>query len=206
MARPTFRYPFAGSYPVSSGFGMRGGGMHTGTDFAVPTGVEILAANNGVVVYAAYEREAGNTVTIRGEDGWQSRYHHLQRWLVGVGQYVRAGDPIGICNNTGSSTGPHLHFEIRTSPSTPIDPLPILKLDAAQGPDTPGGTFTVGQMEDIAQWEKDTRKIVLDVLVGDVNQATTRGLLGQWENDTRAYVDKAIKASEARIIAAINAR
>lgn len=133
MARPTFRYPFNGSYPVSSPFGPRGGGTHTGTDFAIPTGVEILASNDGRVIYAAYESGAGNTVTISGADGWQSRYHHLERWVVSVNQDVRAGDVVGICDNTGSSTGPHLHFEIRSSPSTPVDPIPILESDAGAG-------------------------------------------------------------------------
>jgi Peptidase family M23 len=135
MTRPTFRYPFAGSYPVSSPFGPRGGGMHTGTDFAIPTGVEILAANDGQVIYAAYEAGgAGNTVTISGADGWQSRYHHMADWAVSVGQAIRAGELVGWCNNTGASSGPHLHFEIRSNPSTPVDPIPILEADAGSTP------------------------------------------------------------------------
>ena len=139
MARPTFHYPFAGTYPISSPFGPRGGGMHTGVDFAVPTGVPILASNDGQVVYAAYESGAGNTVTVSGADGWQSRYHHLQSWSVRVGQQVSAGTQVGICNNTGSSTGPHLHFEIRSHRATPVDPIPILEADVGTGtePDEP---------------------------------------------------------------------
>ena len=130
MARPTFRYPFDGDYPVSSPFGPRGGGMHTGTDFGIPMGVEILASNDGTVIYAAYESGAGNTVTVSGSDGWQSRYHHLERWTVHPGQEVHAGDIVGICDTTGSSTGPHLHFEIRSDPGTPVDPMPILQADS----------------------------------------------------------------------------
>jgi len=72
--------------------------------------------------------------------------------------------------------------------------------------DNEGEMFTVGQMEDIAQWEKDTRRIILEQLIGDYEQGKNEGVLGQWENDTRAYVDKVVKASEERIIAAINAR
>jgi hypothetical protein len=79
------------------------------------------------------------------------------------------------------------HRDIHPNP----DGLSQAEWDAVTG--STGGNFTVGQMEDIAQWEKDTRKIILDTV-------------GQWEQDTRAYVDKQIKASEARIIAAINAR
>lgn len=136
MTRPTFRYPFAGTWPVSSGFGPRGGGMHTGTDFAIPSGVEILAANDGQVIYVAYEAGgAGNTVTIAGADGWQSRYHHLERWAVEYGQPITAGELVGWCDSTGASSGPHLHFEIRSDPGTPVDPLPILEADAGHTPD-----------------------------------------------------------------------
>jgi hypothetical protein len=146
--RPVFRYPFSGSYPVSSGFGPRGGGMHTGTDFSIPSGVPILASNDGTVIYCAYEAGgAGNTVTISGEDGWQSRYHHMERWTVSVGQHVNAGDQVGICDSTGASSGPHLHFEIRSNPSTPVDPIPILEADAGSSP-TPAPE-PIPQEEDI---------------------------------------------------------
>ena len=66
-----------------------------------------------------------------------------------------------------------------------------------------GEPFTMGQMDDLAQWEQDTRKIILEVLIGGYDQTKDRGLLAEWEQDTRAYVDAAIKASEQRIIAAI---
>ena len=105
--------------------------MHTGVDFGVPAGVEILASNDGTVIYVAYEAGgAGNTVTVEGADGWQSRYHHLERWTVEQGQAVRVGDVVGLCDSTGASTGPHLHFEIRQDAATPVDPLPILEADA----------------------------------------------------------------------------
>lgn len=134
MTRPTFRYPFAGLYPVTSGFGPRDGGFHTGVDFGLPMFTPVLAANDGTVIYAAHEDAAGNTVTISGADGWQSRYHHLDRWTVDVGHVVAAGGLVGYSDNTGASTGPHLHFEIRSDPSTPVDPLPILLADAAPHP------------------------------------------------------------------------
>ena len=109
--------------------------MHTGTDFAIPSGVEILAANDGQVIYAAYEHGgAGNTVTIGGADGWQSRYHHLEAWAVEWGQPIAAGELVGWCDSTGASSGPHLHFEIRSDPGTPVDPLPILEADAGATP------------------------------------------------------------------------
>ena len=58
-ARPTFRYPFAGDYPISSPYGLRGTpSMHTGVDFSIPSGVDILASNDGEVIYCAYESGA----------------------------------------------------------------------------------------------------------------------------------------------------
>jgi len=65
--------------------------------------------------------------------------------------------------------------------------------------------FTVGQMDDIAQWHRDTRKLILEQLIGKYEQGKYNGILATWEKDTRAIVDKAIKESEARIIAAVNA-
>jgi hypothetical protein len=139
VTRPTFAYPFIGDYPVSSPYGPRGDSFHTGTDFAVPAGVPILASNDGQVIYVAYEHGgAGNTVTIAGDDGWQSRYHHLQEWCVYTGQPVRLGDTIGFCDSTGASSGPHLHFEIRSNNgATTHDPIPILDDDAAGQPAPP---------------------------------------------------------------------
>jgi hypothetical protein len=126
-------------FPVSSPYGPRGGGMHTGTDFGVPSGTAILASCSGQVIYVAYEAGgAGNTVTISGEDGWQSRYHHLQAWCVSVGQHVSEGDTVGWCDSTGASSGPHLHFEIRPTPSQTTDPIPILEADAGDSGYTPG--------------------------------------------------------------------
>lgn len=63
--------------------------------------------------------------------------------------------------------------------------------------------FTVGQMEDLAQWEQETRAIILRQLIGDYRQGQDVGILAAWENDTRAYVDRVVKESEARILAAI---
>ncbi len=77
---------------------------------------------------------------------------------------------------------------------------------AAWGQSQPTGEdFTVGQMDDLAQWEKDTRKVILNQLIGDYEQGKYPGILAQWEKDTRAIVAKAIAESEARIIAAIQA-
>ena len=71
---------------------------------------------------------------------------------------------------------------------------------------TTGEEFTMNDEDEqkLSQWEKDTRAIILQVLIGTYDQATDRGILGTWEKETRRYIDEQIKASEARIIAAIN--
>ena len=159
MTRPVFRYPFDDDWGISSPYGPRDSGMHTGTDFAVPSAVPILAANDGQVIYTAHEAGgAGNTVTISGADGWQSRYHHLERWVVAQGQSINAGQTVGYCDSTGASSGPHLHFEIRPTPSQTTDPVPILEADAGQAPspEEPSEIYTA------TLWSEDTMLIVND--------------------------------------------
>ncbi len=99
---------------------------------------------------------------------------------------------------------PHSSYVATSCPGDRLREV-ISEINSGNFPDQPGGDFTVGQMEDIAQWEKDTRKIILDVLVGGVDQSKDKGVLGMWEQETRAYIDKKIKESEARIIAAFGA-
>lgn len=135
MTRPRFRYPFTGDWWVTSPYGDRPGGFHPGVDFGLPSGTPVVAANDGTIIYAAFETEAGNTLTLSGADGWQSRYDHLQSFLTYVGAVVRAGDVIGVSDATGDVTGPHLHFEIRPTPTTTTDPIPILLADAGNPPD-----------------------------------------------------------------------
>lgn len=86
---------------------------HEGIDFVAPVGTPIVAAADGVVVLAEYHPEFGNVVDIDHGDGLTSRYAHLSRMDVAPGRLVRRGDGIGAVGNTGRSTGPHLHFEVR---------------------------------------------------------------------------------------------
>lgn len=86
---------------------------HEGIDFVAPVGTPIVAAADGVVVVAEYHPEFGNMVDIDHGDGLISRYAHLSRMDVATGRLVRRGDEIGAVGNTGRSTGPHLHFEVR---------------------------------------------------------------------------------------------
>jgi murein DD-endopeptidase MepM/ murein hydrolase activator NlpD len=112
---------------VTSGFGMRTHPLtgqrrfHAGLDLAAPSGTPIRAAAAGQVVAAGTQGGYGLTVDIRHGNGSVTRYAHQSRLLVRSGQVVAAGQVIGLVGSTGYSTGPHLHFEVRTS-AGPIDP------------------------------------------------------------------------------------
>ena len=105
-----------GTYRLTARFGMTGGywssGVHTGLDFAGPTGTPILAAASGKVIAAGYEGAYGNQIIIDHGDGYQTTYNHLAGIGVSVGDTVSTGDPIGRRGSTGNSTGAHLHFEV----------------------------------------------------------------------------------------------
>ncbi|MFG2716136.1 peptidoglycan DD-metalloendopeptidase family protein [Streptomyces goshikiensis] len=90
-------------------------GFHTGVDFAVPTGTSVKSVTAGTVVSAGWQGAYGNAVVIRHDDGFYSLYAHLSRASVTVGQKTTGGQEIGLSGSTGNSTGPHVHFEIRTT-------------------------------------------------------------------------------------------
>ncbi len=118
VAPPTYIYPVSGGY-ISSGFGRRGAPKagastnHQGVDIAVPTGTAVMASCGGTVTIAGWQRGYGNVVYITHPDGRETRYGHLSKCLVSPGQTVTQGQRIALSGNTGNSTGPHLHFEIR---------------------------------------------------------------------------------------------
>lgn len=87
--------------------------LHEGIDFRAPTGTRVYASKAGKVTYAARKGGYGKTVSIQHEDNFSTSYGHLSRIYVSVGDFVRQGQVIGLTGNTGISTGPHLHFEIR---------------------------------------------------------------------------------------------
>ncbi len=87
--------------------------MHEGLDFSAETGTPVVAAADGVVLSASYHPEYGNMIDIEHGDGLSSRYAHLSRMDVKVGELVKRGTLIGAVGSTGRSTGPHLHFEVR---------------------------------------------------------------------------------------------
>ncbi|MFF8835056.1 M23 family metallopeptidase [Streptomyces sp. NPDC015130] len=104
-------------------------GYHTGQDFAVPTGTTVRAVGPGRVVTARYGRSYGYEVVIRHPDGRYTQYAHLSRIDVSPGQSVSAGQRIARSGSTGRVTGPHLHFEVRTTPhfGSDVDPLAYLR-------------------------------------------------------------------------------
>lgn len=87
--------------------------FHYGVDMSAPRGTPILASRSGTVTIASYEADgAGYYVNIDHEDGYATRYLHMDRYIVTPGQYVFAGQVIGYCGSTGASTGAHLHFSV----------------------------------------------------------------------------------------------
>jgi murein DD-endopeptidase MepM/ murein hydrolase activator NlpD len=104
-------------------------GYHTGVDFPVPTGTTVKSVAAGSVVSAGWGGSYGYQVVIRHGDGRYSQYAHLSAISVRDGQSVSAGQRIGRSGSTGNSSGPHLHFEVRTGPGfgSDVDPVAYLR-------------------------------------------------------------------------------
>ncbi len=114
---------------IASGFGYRihpiykTSMMHTGIDFTAPVGTDIYSTGNGVIEKVEYDgRGYGNNVIINHGYGYETLYGHLSRVNVRVGQHVNRGDVIGLVGSSGSSTGPHCHYEVIKN-GTKIDPI-----------------------------------------------------------------------------------
>lgn len=128
---PTYMWPIYGGRQTS-GFGYRkaptagASSNHKGIDLATATGTPVYASCGGTVTKAGWGSGYGYVVYIDHIDGRQTRYGHLSRVLVSVGQKVKQGDRIALSGNTGVSTGPHLHFEMRIN-GTPVDPNKYVK-------------------------------------------------------------------------------
>ncbi len=101
------------SAPITSGFGFRWGRMHEGVDLGVPEGTPLAAAAAGRVIVSGWQGGYGNLVVIDHGNGLSTAYGHQSRTAASVGQEVAQGSIIGYSGNTGHSTGPHLHFEVR---------------------------------------------------------------------------------------------
>ncbi|MEW2622274.1 M23 family metallopeptidase [Streptomyces sp. NPDC048106] len=128
----TFVAPIAHSY-VSTGYmassSLWSSGSHTGIDFHAATGTSVHAVGVGTVVSTGWGGAYGNEIVIRMADGMYTQYGHLSSIGVTVGQQVAAGQQIALSGATGNVTGPHLHFEARTSPDygSDVDPVAYLR-------------------------------------------------------------------------------
>ncbi len=118
--------PVTDNFRYTSGFGRRWGRMHEGIDMAGPVGTPIHVTGDGVVTFAGRNGAYGNLIKIRHELGTETRYAHLSRIHVKVGDRVSQGDRIGDMGNTGRSTGPHLHYEVRMN-GRAVDPMSFIK-------------------------------------------------------------------------------
>lgn len=128
---PSYIKPISGGR-LSSGFGKRtaptkgASTYHKGVDWAVPVGTAVFASCGGTVAKAGWGSGYGYVVYINHEDGRQTRYGHLSKVLVKVGQMVKQGERIALSGNTGITSGPHLHFEILIG-GKQVNPLKYLE-------------------------------------------------------------------------------
>ncbi len=126
MEKLPLAMPVKQSFRYTSGFGRRWGRAHEGIDMAAPVGTPIHATGDGVVIYAGRLGAYGNLIKIQHELGVETRYGHLSRIRVKTGQRVSQGELIGDMGNTGRSTGPHLHYEVRMK-GRAVDPMSFIK-------------------------------------------------------------------------------
>ncbi len=124
--------PFALEWPadgtMTDGFGPRWGRMHLGIDVGILSSLDVRAATSGTVTASGWltgYEGYGNVVTVAAGDGYSVLYAHLAEAHVVPGQWVDAGESIGVAGCTGSCTGTHLHFELRLG-GVPVDPAPYL--------------------------------------------------------------------------------
>jgi len=107
------------------------GAFHSGVDISSPVGTQIIAPADGVVVLSDFSGGYGRCIEIDHSNGISTRYGHLSGYAVTTGQTVRRGDVIGYVGDSGRSTGPHLHYEVRIN-DTPVNPYKYLRMTLAQ--------------------------------------------------------------------------
>lgn len=143
-----FSMPLQGDPRQTSGFGRRvspntpkgkGSSDHKGIDWAVPVGTSVQAAADGIVTHAGPMGGYGIVVQVKHNDGSTSRYAHLSQANLKVGAQVTAGEAIAFSGNTGKSTGPHLHFEVKDEKGNYVNPMKLLGESESRPTDNPGG-------------------------------------------------------------------
>lgn len=123
-------WPYRGR--ISDRFGMRMHPilkrpcLHCGLDIAARIGTRIRVPRNGIVTFAGWLRGYGRCVVVKHKGGYVTKYAHLSKFKCAAGDVLRKGQILALSGNSGLSTGPHLHFEIRHE-GRPIDPLPLLQ-------------------------------------------------------------------------------
>ncbi|MEW5728642.1 MAG: peptidoglycan DD-metalloendopeptidase family protein [Pseudomonadota bacterium] len=133
MERMPLAEPIRADHDFNSPFGTRNDpinnrtGVHEGIDLGAPTGTPVHATGSGIVDFAGGKDRYGLTVDIDHGNGVTTRYAHLSRIKVKPGQKVTRATVIGLVGNTGRSTGPHLHYEVRVS-ETPRDPVKFISV------------------------------------------------------------------------------
>ena len=141
-------WPVPGVNQISSPFGQRWGRLHAGIDIPARTGTQIIASRAGRVSFVGSQGSVGYGLWIELDHGggWRTRYAHNSRNLVAMNQQVPAGHVIALVGSTGSSTGPHLHFETRHN-GTPLNPMgpPVnLRMGAKPPPHPIGAGVAAG--------------------------------------------------------------
>jgi hypothetical protein len=183
---------------ISSNFGMRsdpfhkGARMHAGMDMAARTGTPVYATGDGYVRRARVAGGYGNLVEMEHGFGYQSRFGHLSRILVGEGQFVRRGTMIGLVGSTGRSTGPHLHYEVRIGGKA-VQPARYMQIAFTTQPDwnqvrmaaasiaprSPVYTAPVRQLATARRVQRDVRGVGdLEMDYGSKMGAATGGRVG----------------------------
>ena len=131
-SKAPFATPVKDSFRFTSGYGYRrdpktgGKRMHKGVDFAASVGTPIYSTGEGVVVQAGWQSGYGRLITVRHDFGIETRYAHLSKIRVKVGQRVSRGDRIGDMGASGRVTGVHLHYEVRVN-GAPVNPMTYIK-------------------------------------------------------------------------------
>ena len=125
--------PLATALRITESYGVRGpwaAGHHTGVDFAAAVGTGVRSVGEGTVVRSGWDGAYGIDVMVKLSDGAYALFGHLSQATVFAGEHVTAGQEIGRSGATGHVTGPHLHFEVRTTPSYGSDVNPVAYLRA----------------------------------------------------------------------------
>lgn len=122
--------PVQAAFRYTSPFGPRWGRMHEGVDMAGPVGTPVYATADGVVTFAGWQNGYGRIVIVRHAYGVETRYPHLNAIRAEVGQRVEVGEQVGDMGNSGRSTGPHLHYEVRVDGEA-VDPMTFIRAGQA---------------------------------------------------------------------------